>query len=278
MSTKVWFITGASSGFGRGITELALEKGDIAVATLRKPEMISDLAAKYTSKHLLVLKVDVLKPAEIRAAFDEAVKAYGRIDVVFNNAGYNVIGEVEATTDQIARAVFDVNFFGAVNVSKEAVRTFRDVNKPQGGRLIQMSSMVVHNDPAGYAFYAATKCALNAVSDALALEVDPEWNIKIIEVESGAFNTNVMQSTVRTEAHPAYSKPTLVGNQVRNLLAGTTSPPGTPTLSEAEDPPRHLPLGKDAVKKAQTRSAELLENAQKVASWSEGLDAVDYRF
>lgn len=155
---RVTSVTGASSGFGRGITELALEKGDIAVATLRKPEMISDLAAKYTSKHLLVLKVDVLKPAEIRAAFDEAVKAYGRIDVVFNNAGYNVIGEVEATTDQIARAVFDVNFFGAVNVSKEAVRTFRDVNKPQGGRLIQMSSMVVHNDPAGYAFYAATKC------------------------------------------------------------------------------------------------------------------------
>lgn len=139
------------------MTELALAKGDIVVATLRKPEAISDLAAKYTSKQLLVLKLDVTKPAEITAAFDEAVKAYGHIDIVYNNAGYSVLGEVEATTEQIARSVFDANFFGAVNVTKEAVRVFRDVNKPQGGRLMQMSSAAVHFDPAAVSFYAATK-------------------------------------------------------------------------------------------------------------------------
>ena len=139
------------------MTELALEKGDIVVATLRKPEAISDLAAKYTSKQLLVLKLDVTKPTEITAAFDEAVKAYGRIDVVYNNAGYAVMGEFEATTEQTARAMFDVNFFGAANVTKEAVRIFRDVNRPQGGRLIQMSSLVAYAGPPAFAFYAATK-------------------------------------------------------------------------------------------------------------------------
>ena len=139
------------------MTELVLEKGDIAVATLRKPEAISDLASQYTSERLLVLKLDVSKPQEITAAFDAAVKTFGRIDVVFNNAGYAILGEVEATTDQLARGIFDVNFFGALNVSKEAIRVFREVNKPQGGRLIQMSSAIVYYEPGASALYAATK-------------------------------------------------------------------------------------------------------------------------
>ncbi|KAI0725857.1 hypothetical protein C8Q72DRAFT_930941 [Fomitopsis betulina] len=296
MSPRVWFITGASSGFGRSMTELALAKGDIVVATLRKPEAISDLAAKYTSKQLLVLQLDVTKPAEITAAFDDAVKAYGRIDVIYNNAGYGVFGEVEATTEQTARAVFDVNFFGAVNVTKEAIRIFRDVNRPQGGRLIQMSSAVVYFEPGLVSFYAATKSALNAVSDALAIELDPEWNIKVSSptiivlslasqplLEAGGFSTNALQSLVRTEGHPAYSKPTPATSGLRELLSGRSHPPGTPLvsagvkviykLSEVEDPPRHLPLGNDAVQVAQSRSAELLENARKTASWSEGLAA-----
>ena len=199
VQSLIWtaVVTGASSGFARSMTELVLAKGDIAVATLRKPEVISDLSFKYTSKQLLVLKLDVSKPAEVVAAFDAAVKAFGRIDVVFNNAGYNVLGEVEATSEQIARGVFDVNFFGAVNVSKDAVRIFRDVNKPQGGRLSQMSSGVVYYKLVPLLSTQLLKAvsirqlcltrhkadrvgclALNAISDALAVEVDPEWNIK----------------------------------------------------------------------------------------------------
>ncbi|KAI0722102.1 hypothetical protein C8Q72DRAFT_946947 [Fomitopsis betulina] len=212
------------------------------------------LAAKYTSKQLLDLRLDVTKPAEITAAFDEAAKAYGRIDVVYNNAGYAVLGEFEATTEQTARAIFDVNFFGAVNVTKEAVRAFRDVKKPQG--------------------------ALDSISDTLASELDPEWNIKILEVESGTFNTNAKQNVFRTKDHPAYSKPTLAANQTKTSLVGDSFPPETPLasaaveaiykLSEVEEPPRHLPLGNGAVQLevAHSRSAELLENARKVASWS----------
>ena len=143
------------------MVELVLAKGDIAVATLRKPEMLADLSTKYDTKQLLVLKLDVVKAEEIRVAFDTAIEAFGRIDVVFNNAGYGLIGEVEATPEAMARALFNVNFFGAANVSKEAVRIFRDCNRPQGGQLLQTSSSAVVVDPAVFGFYAATKCGEN---------------------------------------------------------------------------------------------------------------------
>ena len=178
------------------MTELVFAKGDIAVATIRKPAMISDLAAQYGPERSLVLKLDVIKANEIKSAFDAAVKAFGRVGVVFNNAGYAVVGEFEATSEQTARALFGVNFFGAANVTKEAVRVFRDVNRPQGGRLLQMSSMAVLTDAAAIAYYAARavrdvslwqwistddimRLALKAVNDALSAELDPDRNIRM---------------------------------------------------------------------------------------------------
>lgn len=139
------------------MVEHVLAKGDIAVATLRKPEAIADLAAKHPSDKLLVLKLDVAQPDEIKPAFAAALQHFGRIDVVFNNAAFALMGEVEGTPEDKARAMFDVNFFGAVNVSKEAVRVFRDVNKPQGGQLLQVSSMAGYRPTPALAFYAASK-------------------------------------------------------------------------------------------------------------------------
>ena len=150
-------VTGASSGFGRAVTEHVLRKGDIAVATLRKPEILSDLQGIYPASRLLVLKLDVTKVDEIAAAFAQTKEKFGRVDVVFNNAGYSVLAEVEGTPDDVARAMFEVNFWGATNVSREAVRFFREVNKPAGGRLIISSSIagVVPAPLMGY--YTAAK-------------------------------------------------------------------------------------------------------------------------
>lgn len=139
------------------MAEHILEKGDIAIATLRKPEVLADLAAKYPSDKLLVLKLDVSQPSEIVAAFAEAEKKFGRIDVVLNNAAYGILGELEATPEDVARTMFDVNFWGAVNVSREAVRVFREVNKPAGGRLLQVSSVAGITPIAGLGFYSASK-------------------------------------------------------------------------------------------------------------------------
>lgn len=131
-----------------------MKKGDKVVATLRKPEVLSQLAAKHPET-LLVLKLDVTKPAQVTAAFPASQEKFGRIDVVVNNAGSSIVSEVEGTTDSSARSIFEVNFWGASHVTREAARFFREENKPMGGRLLQISSMVgIHASP-GNAYYCA---------------------------------------------------------------------------------------------------------------------------
>jgi len=139
---RVWIITGASSGLGKALTEAVLRKGDIVVATLRKPSVLAPLTKQYSPFQLLLLSLDVTRPSDITAAFTRTQEVFGRLDVVFNNAGYGMIGEVEGTPDADARALLEVNFWGLVGVSREAVKFFREVNPPgQGGVLLQNSSM-----------------------------------------------------------------------------------------------------------------------------------------
>lgn len=124
---------------------------------MRRPKVLADLQAQYPAERLLVLKLDVTKPQEISAAFQKAKDAFGRIDVVYNNAAYGVIAEVEGTTEDVARAMFETNFWGAANVSREAVKFFREVNKPIGGRLLTVSSIVGIKAMAVIGYYGASK-------------------------------------------------------------------------------------------------------------------------
>ena len=143
---------------GLEMTRRVLENGDIAVATLRKPEALKHLVAEYPRERLLVLKVDVTIHQDIVDAFARTKDVFGRLDVVFNNAGYAVLGEVEGTPDEVARALFEVNFWGAVHVTQEAVKFFREVNGPGiGGRLIQISSGCGIVGWPSCGFYSATK-------------------------------------------------------------------------------------------------------------------------
>ena len=151
-------VTGASTGFGRILTELVLERGDKAIATLRRPEVLSDLTAKYPSDRLLTVKLDVTKPQEIIDAFAAAKAKFGRIDVVANNAGYGTLGEAEGAEDDVVRAMFETNFWGAANVSREAVRFFREVNPAGvGGRLLQFSSTAGILGMPAASYYSASK-------------------------------------------------------------------------------------------------------------------------
>ena len=139
------------------MAELVLKNGDIAVATARKPETLDNLKATYPTTRLLVLKLDVTQSQAIKDAFTQAKTTFGRVDVVFNNAGYSLGGEIEATPEDVARALFDTNFWGAVNVGREAVRVFREENKPNGGLLLNVSSMLGIFTAPGAGFYAASK-------------------------------------------------------------------------------------------------------------------------
>ena len=152
-------VTGASTGFGRALAELVLREGEIAIATARRPESLSALAAQNPSDRLLVLKLDVTQPDEITAAFTQAKVAFGRIDVVVNNAAVAVMGEVEAQAhdEGPVRGVFETNFWGASRVTSKAVRFFREVNEPVGGRLLQISSITGLIGGPGLAYYAASK-------------------------------------------------------------------------------------------------------------------------
>lgn len=149
-------VTGASSGFGRSLTELILNQGEIVVATLRRPEMLQDLATNYPEDKLLVLKIDVTNPADIDHAFARTNEVFGRLDVVFNNAGSVIVGEAEMTPIDHARALFDVNFWGAVLVSRAAIKFFREMNEPgRGGVLLQVSSLAGFAGPPAFSFFAA---------------------------------------------------------------------------------------------------------------------------
>ncbi|PCH34687.1 NAD(P)-binding protein [Wolfiporia cocos MD-104 SS10] len=264
------------------MTEAVLRHGDIAVATLRKPEAIADLASQYSSDRLLVVTLDVSKEEDVISAFTQAREAFGRIDVVFNDAGYTVWAEIEATPSDVARAMFEVNFWGAANVSREAIRHFREVNTPQGGVLLQVNSAGGYQGMAVSGYYCASKFALQGLTETLAAEVDPEWNIKVVSIDPGAFRTNCIAAAVMIPPHPAYSKPDSPSVKRRSLvqdpnlvLRGDVNKAAEVIYKVAglDNPPVHLPLGHGAVEIAKKKVASLLADVEKYASWSDETEA-----
>ncbi|KAN0091001.1 hypothetical protein V8E55_004567 [Tylopilus felleus] len=276
-TAKVWFVTGASAGLGCAVTEHALQQGDSVVATLRKPEVLSDLLAKYPSQ-LLVLSLDVKYPEQIHAAFENALERFGRVDVVLNNAGICVISEAEGMSDERGRELFEVLFWGATNVTKEAVKIFRERNNPPGGRLLQVSSRTALRVVPGVAHYAAAKAALECLSEGLAAELDPSWNIKISIVQPALFRTKAVWNI--DPIHAAYSDPGLPTRKTRSLYSSGLAVrryDGDPKkfanamyrLAHMDDPPLYLPLHRVAVEAAKVRGEGLVRTAEEYASWSE---------
>lgn len=135
---RVFFITGCSTGFGKYLAEEVLDKGDICVATARKPESLSFSAA--TDKNYLALKLDVTDTQNIESAFKAALDKFGRVDVVVNNAGYGLSGPFEELSEENIRTQMEVNFFGLINVTRKAMEVMRD-QKPSGGLIQQITSI-----------------------------------------------------------------------------------------------------------------------------------------
>ncbi|KAG2053314.1 NAD(P)-binding protein [Suillus hirtellus] len=255
-SPKVWFITGSSSGFGRSITEYALSQGDIVVATLRKPQVLSNLEARYSADKLLVLKLDVTKQEDIDEAFARTRSAFGRLDVVFNNAGYALVGEIEGTPDDKARELFETNFWGATNVSRAAVKFFREVNElDKGGIILQVSSIGGINAFPGFGYYAASK--------------------QVCIIEPGAFHTNVIGETTMLPQHPAYADESFPTSVLRKTLNSALwegdADKFARTVHEVVQGgkiPKRLPMGLDALEILNLKIEDLKATVDETKGWS----------
>ncbi|MCA6232005.1 MAG: SDR family oxidoreductase [Phenylobacterium sp.] len=199
MESKVWFITGASSGFGRGVLERILDNGHRAVAMARNTGPLDALAKRHVDR-LLVLTADVRVTADVEAAVAKAEQRFGRIDILLNNAGHGLFGGIEEVTEADLQNVFETNVFGAMRL----VRAVLPVMRAQGsGHIINISSAVGHASwPFGGA-YAATKHAIEALSEALQAEVAP-LGIRVTVINPGYFGTGFAGSMPMAMANPAY--------------------------------------------------------------------------
>lgn len=169
-------VTGCSSGIGFNLASHVSKTSNRVVATARK---LSALSSLPEGPNVLKLSLDVTSKASIDAATKAALAKFGRLDVVVNNAGYGLYGDTESTTDEQARKQLDTNFWGAVDITKEAMRIMREENPktgPQGGVVVQISSLGGRVGFAGGAFYHASKFALEGFTEAVAKEVHPDWN------------------------------------------------------------------------------------------------------
>ncbi|MFD7721031.1 SDR family NAD(P)-dependent oxidoreductase [Streptomyces sp. NPDC059814] len=241
-TAKVWFITGASRGLGRAFTEAALAAGDRVVAAARNIEPLADLADAYPDT-LVPLPLDVSDRRAVFEGVDRAAAAFGRLDVVVNNAGGLLYGMVEEASEEQIRAHLDVNLFGAVWVAQAVLPHLR----AQGsGRILQITSMGAGGGMASVGFYGAGKAALSSVSEALAMEVEP-FGIKVTVVEMGGYDTGLFtQGTTATEALPHYGPLRAELAEMWGEEAGpppSTAAPVIMELAALPKPPRRLVVG-----------------------------------
>jgi NAD(P)-dependent dehydrogenase (short-subunit alcohol dehydrogenase family) len=249
-NTRVWFITGSSTGFGRSLTEAVLKHGDRVVATARKPEQLGDLVDQYpeTAK---AIRLDVTNPNEVRDAINSALDTFGRIDVVVNNAGYGALGAIEEVSDDAIRHQFETNVFGALDVMRAVLPVMR---KQRSGHILNISSVGGFVAFGGTGIYCGTKFALEGLSEALAKEVE-SLGIKVTIVEPGAFRTDFNGRSLAVPDQQIDDYASTSGEFLNWIRDMDGKQPGDPNKAasamiqavESDNPPLRLPLGADAV-------------------------------
>jgi NAD(P)-dependent dehydrogenase (short-subunit alcohol dehydrogenase family) len=247
--SKVYFITGTSSGFGRALAEAALERGERVVLAARKLSDVEELAAQYTDNAFAV-KLDVTNADERQAAVQAALKRFGRVDVLANIAGVGSLGALEEFSSEQIRQQFEVNFFGVLELTREILPVMR---KQKGGHILNLTSIGGLASVGGFALYCATKFAVEGFSEALRDEVKP-LGIRITIVEPGAFRTEFAgASNVRPVKTIDDYKPVI--EPIQTYLYGNDGKqPGDPRKAaeamikvvETSDAPLRLMLGADA--------------------------------
>jgi NAD(P)-dependent dehydrogenase (short-subunit alcohol dehydrogenase family) len=257
-ASRVWFITGASSGFGRALADAALDRGDRVVATARDAGRLADLAA---DDRVYPVSLDVTDAGQRERAVKQALERFGRIDVLVNNAGRTQVGAVEETTEDELRSLFELHFFGAAALTRSVLPQMRAQG---GGAIVQMSSVGGQITAPGFGAYCATKFALEGLTQALHDEVAP-FGIQTLIVEPGAFRTGLFRpdAAYQSEALPEYAD--TVGPTREYVNGNDGLQPGDPAKAaqailaalDADDPPLRLVLGEDAIENIRSRLEHL---------------------
>jgi NAD(P)-dependent dehydrogenase (short-subunit alcohol dehydrogenase family) len=262
MTTKVWFITGTSKGFGRVWAEAALARGDRVAATARDAASLSSLVDRYGDQ-VAALALDVDDKRAVDAAVREAHGRFGRLDVVINNAGYGLFGTIEEVSESEARAQIETNLFGALWVTQAALPIMR----AQGsGHIIQISSIGGVNAFPTVGLYHASKWGLEGFSQSLAAEVAP-FGISVTIVEPGGFATDWGgPSAKRAKQMAAY-------DPARAAIASfrSNNTPGDPDatgpamlkLVDAKDPPLRIFFGSGGLPMTRAEYAKRIETWEK---------------
>ncbi|EGG16680.1 short-chain dehydrogenase/reductase family protein [Cavenderia fasciculata] len=267
---RVWYITGGSTGFGYVLTRLLLRQGDCVAVTTRNSQslkekiqndhqttLLSPITDDIINNQLLIVEVDLGNEASVASSVSQTIQQFGRLDVVVNNAGYLHIGSVEETSDDEYRKIFDINFFGMLNVLRATLPHLREYTKSSryGSRVYNISSIAgILNLSAGSSPYSATKFAMEAVSESLYLEMKP-LGVYVTCVKPGYFLTSLKSSTCVTktkdDAPPSvYSNVQEAINNIPNWEF-----PGDPEkamnilidISKQPSPPLHLFLGSETI-------------------------------
>ena len=247
---RVWFITGASSGFGGALAEAVLKRGDSAVLSARRTAALESLSVEH-ERSTLAVRLDVTDADARLRAVDAALDRFGRIDVLANIAGRGSLGAIEEFSPEQLREQMEVNFFAAAEMTRAVLPAMR---AQKSGHILQLTSVGGRVSIGGFGPYCASKFALEGFSEALSDEVRP-LGIRVTIVEPGAFRTEFagpanMRPARRLDAYRPQVDPIEA-----YLYGGDGKQPGDPAKAaeamiaavESDDPPLRLLLGADAI-------------------------------
>lgn len=266
-NAPVWLITGASRGFGAAFAQTALSHGCRVAATARNVDAVHREFGEQDN--LLAVQLDVTDLGSVDQAVRQVVDAWGRIDVLVNNAGYGIFGALEETSPDEIRAIFETNVFGTINVTRAVLPHMR---QQHSGRIVNMGSMASFSCDPGGTLYGMTKFAVAGMSEALSLDMAP-FGVESMVVEPGMFRTNFFDgSSIKTpERKIAEYDGTPARGAMEYCLDHNYLQKGDPmkaaefVYSVVADPaplPLWLPVGKDAYRKFEEKLSHMVESVQ----------------
>lgn len=265
---KVWFITGASRGFGLEITRAALASGDQVVATVRsKPEQL--VTALHNHPDLYVVQMDVTQADQVQAAVRQGIARFGRIDILVNNAGFGMVTAIEEASDAEVRKLYDTNVFGLLHVIRAVLPYLR---QQTSGHIINISSLFGYDAVPGWGLYGSSKFAIEGLSKGLAVELTP-LGIHVTAVAPGLFTTDFLSAESYVAAKTIIDDyQETVGAMRSGADALHRNQPGNPKkfaqvilqLVNTEHPPLHLPVGNDAIAMYRNNATKM---AQDIEAW-----------